>query len=410
MKTTPPNPIDSMKLRRDAENLLEGDAPNAAVAARLIQLTAASNLSRDAWGFEGQRAHVADLVKCSIANDERKTAVLVQANSILKAAAKISLDHNDILTTAAAGRPERLPPTPSPEAACAFLSEFMAAGAKAGQRGAHDDWFVNLGPGSGKTFFETPSAAAIEARATELATKKGVSVADKHRLAAADQLAKENKVGFGEGGMAAGRLFGLPYEKLEQVGGFALQKANANNAESVEAGALGLLAHLSGRDVQINQTLSSAEYRSALGGRLGALDALRVQLESPEGKSWSELPSEEREATLSFFRGVLGEIAALRLGRSSYGELSPVVANALSTTHDVYVHMRSDWLFDDAWGKAQAVPFDQLDQATKDADIPPFLFALNGMVEAAERSIRDAESPGTTVKAAAPGRGPELRP
>lgn len=392
MKPTAPSPINHVQRYAEVEKLLAGEVPAAAVAAKLIQLTASSNTTKDALGFEGQALVVTDLVRSADVGDHRKSAVLAQTNSILRASAKISAEHGEILMAAVVHKPSAAPPAPSPSAARAFLVEFGASGAKAGQRGAHDDWFVNLGPGSGKAFLETPAAAAIEARASALAAKKGVAVTDAHRLKAADELAKESKAAFDDGSGAAGRIFGLPYEKLEKVGGFARAKADANNAESVRAGALGLLAHLSGKDVRIDQTLAPSEYRAALERKFGQSSQLGAELESTGGPTWSELPIREREQTVEYFRSVLGELAELRMGLRSYEQLSPVALDAVSTTHDVYVHMRSDWLFDDGWGKAQAVPFAQLDLATKNADIPPFFFGLNGMVAEAEASLRRAQA------------------
>jgi hypothetical protein len=392
MTTVRTNPVNYVARYDAAEALLKGKATPAAVAAHLIQLTASSNPQADAMGFEGQRKAITDLVQCGGADEARANAVLAVTNSVLRASAKISTEHREILVGAAALRaPGASPPAPTFEVARAFLSQFLDAGTKAGLEGSHNDWFIDMGPGSGKTFLETPSANAIEERATKLASKKGVAVADKHRVAAADELAKENKVAFEERG-AAGRVFGLPFDTLEKVGGFALEKTTSNNRESVEAAALGLLAHLSGKDVQIDQSLNPAEYKAALASKIGDLDDLRAQLRSNEGRSWSQLTDKEKAGATAYFGSMLGELAELRMGLLPYEKLSPATSSMLSTTHDVYVHMRTDWLFNDSNGEKQAKPLNQLDKKTKDADIPPFLFALHGMVAEAQRSAEMAKA------------------
>lgn len=321
-------------------------------------------------------------------------AILLQsafkAQATLRASAQIVAEHTERLEAAAArGSAIKNPKAPTPEVAQAFLARFAEEGTKGGQSGAHNDWFVNMGPGSGKTFLFTPSAEAVETRAAQIAEKKGAPLADKHRLAAADELAKEQKVKFGDGPDApgaAGRIFAAPFEVLEAVGGFGLAKANANNAESVQAASMGLLAHLSGKDLAIDQSLDAAGYRTALSEKLGKLDKLGDQ--AGAGRAWEALTDKERTEATAFFGSILGELAELKLGRRSYEALSSATSSALSTTHDVYVQMRADWLFDDSWGKAQAVPFQQLSKDLKDADMPPFLFALEAMVRSAEGEAR----------------------
>jgi hypothetical protein len=387
MKPQLRNPLNLVQQYEQAKDLLQGSAPPAAAAAHLIQLTAVQNPYADGHGFRGQQSIVTDLIRSSGVDNARQEAVLAVARSVLRASADISEEHHQFTIAAAARHGGVRVTPPTPEVARAFLSRFLEAGTHAGQKGAHNDWFVNLGPGSGNTFCETPSAEAIMKRASEIAQREGTAVTNKHRVDAADQLAKEAKVPFGEA-KAAGRLFGLPYETLEKVGGFALEKANANNAASVEAGALGLLAHLSGMDVKIDQSLSPAEYKTALSEKFGDLAAFRAGLSGTEGRSWEQLSRREAEGMIAYAGSLLGELAELRLGHRSYENLSSAPHNALSTIHDVYVQMRADTLFEDAWGKAQAVPFEQLDKKTKDADIPPFFFALHQMVIEAENSMR----------------------
>lgn len=389
-----------------AQRLAQVDAsgarPIAAQAARMVQLAHEAQVPRDlsrAAALEHRAKLLEDALPAGVGRPSPEEQLLLasatQAQTTLRASARIVADHTRRLEAAAArGAALADTPPPSPEVARAFLARFGEEGVRGGTRGSHNDWYVNMGPGSGKTFLFTPSAEAVEARAAELAAKKGVAVADKHRVAAADQLAKEQKVQFGEGADApgaAGRIFAAPYEVLEAAGGFGLAKADSNNAESAQAAAMGLLAHLSGQDLTIDQRLDAAGYRAALAQKLGNLETLGAM--ETGGRSWAELSPTERAQATAFFGSILGELAELSLGRRGYEALSPATTQALSTTHDVYVQMRADWLFDDGWGKAQAVPYQQLSKALKDADMPPFLFVLEAMVGAADREAQRAAKP-----------------
>ena len=181
-------------------------------------------------------------------------------------------------------------------------------------------------------------------------------------------------------------MFGAPYEVLEATGGFGLAKVDANNIESVRAAITGLLAFNSGKDLQIPQDLSPSDYKEALERKLGKIEDLPTRQKGD--REWTKLSREEQAQTLAYFGRMSGELAELTLGRRDYADLSPGPTAAISTTHDVYVQMRASWLFEDSWGKSQAVPFGQLSKELRDADLPPFTFALDAMVREAERDLK----------------------